>query len=119
MQHRNTHPHLIESAMKLNFEKRPSTKSAHKEPKRKKEERFEKMKKSGHYEIFFSPFLIKVSGCVVTCSKNVKTVREMGDDKDIPKVGKRIYKFWITSGCRRIDKPFVVSTLRSFQFGHP
>ena len=29
MEHRNrqTHPHLVESAMKLNFRKRPSTKS--------------------------------------------------------------------------------------------
>ena len=58
---------------------------------------------------FFSPlFPMRVAGCVVTCSKNIKTVGEMGDDKDIPKVGKR-NKFWITSGCRRIDKPFSVN----------
>ena len=32
----------------------------------------------------------RVAGCVVTCSKNIKTVGVMGDDKDIPKVEKMI-----------------------------
>jgi hypothetical protein len=71
------------------------------------------MKKSGHHEIFFSPFPIRVSGCVVTCSKNIKTVREMGDDKDIPKVGKRIQildYLRLSADRQAIDKP---STSRS------
>ena len=46
----------------------------------------------------FSPlFPIRLAGCVVTCSKNIKTVREMGDDKDIPKVGKKYSNFGLPS----------------------
>ena len=44
------------------------------------------------------------AGCDVTCSKNKKTVGEMGDDKDIPKVEKRIQISYYLRGCRRIDK---------------
>ena len=36
---------------------------------------------------------MRVAGCVVTCSKNIKTVGEMGDNKDIPKVEKRYSNF--------------------------
>ena len=39
----------------------------------------------------------RVAGCVVTCSKNIKTVREMADDKDIPKVGKKYSNFGLPS----------------------
>ena len=58
----------------------------------------------------------RVAGCVVTCSKNIKTVGEMGDDKDIPKVEKRIQISNYLRGCRRIDKG---TRLKSIQFRHP
>ena len=48
--------------------------------------------KNMHYNLLLAVLCVKK-----TCSKNAKTVREMGDDKDIPKVGKKYSNFGLPS----------------------